>query len=157
MMHGARSWITSTPLLCIGSEHLEEWIWESKRLMGSVRLQHGWIMSTPIFRSSDFPHNVPPLEHFQREQLSSFILLFWRGFYTAWVEFLFQPERRLTGRAGGAAHKTRRGCSSMTQRSSGLWWAIVYKLISPSSLRSPRCTIPLRNEETQSSVSFDRR
>lgn len=29
-------------------------------------------MNTPIFYPSEFPHNVPPLEHFPLEQPSSF-------------------------------------------------------------------------------------
>lgn len=68
--------------------------------MGSVRLQHGRIMSTPIFRPSDFPHNVPPLQHFQREQLSSFILLFWRVFLHGAGRIL---EEQLVKQEGAAA------------------------------------------------------
>lgn len=45
---------------------------ESIRLMATVRLQHGWIMNSPIFTQSEFPHNVPPLEQFLAGAVVSF-------------------------------------------------------------------------------------
>lgn len=109
---------------------------------------------------SEFPHNVPPLEHFLLEQLSSGILFlydFCRVRNEGQILFISAELASLTFDIVLAEQLIKQA---------GLWlhdivlisllWCIVYNLISSNSLRSQRSTIPLRNWETQSSVPYDR-
>lgn len=52
MMHGARSWMASAPLLSIGWEHLEEWIWESKKTDGRCHAESWALLFSPVWVST---------------------------------------------------------------------------------------------------------